>query len=171
MYTYIYTTNCEIINESNDAHYVDIELTDINSDGQAEISGFINVDGTDAAMVDIDRDGTFDIGYVDYDGDGAYNFDDMEDISDYNFKVEDFVLGIAEEEPVEAIEFGAEVSLLDDDQCEINEEASMYDFMSTEAQIDEFENMLSELDDITSELDDIINDCGCDSAYMEGVML
>lgn len=185
MNTYNQTSDYESYNESYGIRYEDLEVTDINFDGETEITGYVNVDGIDAKMVDIDRDGRFDIGFVDYDGDGIYEDDTLEDISDLDVHVEDFAVDLAIEHPEEAIEFGLEAFLLSDSQGYVNENASIYDFMSADAKVDELEVMMSDLDDISAELDDIIDecdseydyeydcdcDCDCDCEYVDDMML
>lgn len=133
MKTYNQTSNYESGDEGDELFFEDIEITDLNGDFQPEITGYMSMDGNELMMVDIDRDGIFDIGCADYDGDGEYDLDKMEDISDYNIEVNDFLCGLSDDNPFEVVEFGAEVALidlLDESQLDFNEDVYMDDFMS-----------------------------------------
>lgn len=165
MNTYNYTSDYENYNDSF-LNFQDIEVTDINSDGETEITSFVEVGGTEAMFVDINRDGTFDIAYADFDGDGEYDMDIMADISDLNIEADGFVVGQLIDDPIELIEFGLEeflVDLIDDSQSEINEGVSINDFIDDDTLVVDFGSMFCESEDYISEYDEM--DYDCDSCY------
>lgn len=153
MNTYNQTSSYE--NENSDFYSQDIEFTDLNNDGQVEITGYMNIGDVEAKVVDIDRDGTFDIAFVDYDYDGVFNMEVVADISDMNIEADPFIVGQIVDDPLELIEFGIEAALLDifdSSQTEINEDVSISDFMP-DCQVVELEEMLYEQDDMYCDCD------------------
>ncbi|MBR5639312.1 MAG: hypothetical protein IKW83_06050 [Muribaculaceae bacterium] len=153
MDTYNQTSNYENDNEREEFYSQDIEITDLNGDGQTEITGYMNIGDVDVKIVDIDRDGTFDIAFADYDGDGIFNMKVVADISDMGINDVPFMAAQLIDDPLELLEYGFErafVGFIDDSQTEINEDVSISDFMP--------DSKVVELD-VMLEQDEMIYDC------------
>lgn len=145
--------------------FEDIEFTDINGDGQTEITSSFSFLDNEVMMVDIDRDGSYDLFYADYDGDGQCDMDLVADISGLGIEADPFVVGQMIDNPLEVVELGFEsllFDIFDDSQLEINENVSVDDFIQDDCLVEDFESMLYELEEMDSELNGMM--CECDGA-------
>ncbi len=93
-----------------DVHFVGLNVTDIDEDGNYEISGTMTLNGQEMLVIDVDVDGTFDLAVADFNSNGVLEEDEVINISNEGLKVENFYAGLAAENPEQANEFMAQLN-------------------------------------------------------------
>lgn len=89
-----------------DYYYVeDMKVTDLDGDGNYEISAIISINGQNRLVVDADLDGTFDWLIADFNEDESISPEEIVDISDAGVTVDDVFSELAESDPDKAIDF------------------------------------------------------------------
>lgn len=93
-----------------DVHFVGIAVTDIDEDGNYEITGSMTVNGQEVLVVDVDMNGTFDIAIADFNNNNVLDENEIINIANEGLKVEDFYAGVAAENPEAAESFMAQLN-------------------------------------------------------------
>lgn len=89
-----------------DYYYVeDMKVTDLDGDGQYEISAIISVNGQNMLVVDADLDGTFDWLIADFNEDESISDDEIVDINEAGVTVDEVFSELADSDPDKAIDF------------------------------------------------------------------
>lgn len=97
-----------------DVHFVGINVTDIDEDGNYEITGSMTVNGQEVLVVDVDMDGTFDVAVADFNNNAVLEENEIIDIANEGLKVQDFYAGVAAENPEAAESFMAQLNAVAD---------------------------------------------------------
>ena len=87
-------------------YYVeDMKVTDLDGDGQYEISAIISVNGQNMLVIDADLDGTFDWLIADFNEDESISDDEIVDINEAGVTVDEVFSELADSDPDKAIDF------------------------------------------------------------------
>lgn len=95
-----------------DVHFVGINVTDLDEDGNYEISGVMTIDGHEVAVIDLDVDGIFDVAVADFNNNNVIEEDEIIDISESGMRVGEFYAEVADENPEAAEHFMAQVDAI-----------------------------------------------------------
>ena len=89
-----------------DYYYVeDMKVTDLDGDGNYEISAIISINGQNRLVVDADLDGTFDWLIADFNEDESISPEEIVDISEAGVTVDEVFSELADSDPDKAIDF------------------------------------------------------------------
>lgn len=136
------------IAENQNGEEGDVEVVDVwHSDEVGGNYAHVKIDGEDYMFGDFDEDGKFDVAAADFNGDGHFSEDEVEDISELDLKVSDLT-----DEPIREEQEGEDVVILGvshDDETGMNSAGLIVDnnmvvLVDVDGKDDKFDVMVSD---------------------------